>query len=242
MSKEQAHELQEQHQQPQLASNQPQFQQPQPDQQQQTVPTEPQPSHNHIPNPETATEHQPPSYEQARGAPVGQPPADMAPGQAARTVTPLNQLGDTPQYIDCPFCHQRTKTVVRKEGGSMQFVVGAVLCLVCICLTCLPCMLHWFEDTDWFCSKCNTKVATRKNEGAIEVLGPPQLVYSQYGHGAPMNGPQQQQQHQQPQPAPGQQAQQPIPQHQDSLQQQQEIQPQPPHTTATAQHPVDVKN
>ncbi|KAJ4147027.1 hypothetical protein LMH87_001580 [Akanthomyces muscarius] len=119
MSKEQSHELQEQQQQCELPHDQPQQSQQQLNSQQ-SAPTEPQPAHNHILIQETATEVHPPSYEQAKASPAGQPPAGLTPGQAPTTVTPLNQLGDTPQWIDCPFCHKRTKTTVRKEGGSMQ--------------------------------------------------------------------------------------------------------------------------
>ncbi|TQV90789.1 LPS-induced tumor necrosis factor alpha factor [Cordyceps javanica] len=239
MSKEQPHELQEQQPEPQQSPDQPQQSHQQEASQQHAVPAEPQPSHDHVPGRDTAAEHHPPSYEQARAAPAGQPPANMPPGQAAQTVTPLNQLGDMSQWIDCPFCHKRTKTTVRKEGGSMQFIVGAVLCLVCVCLTCLPCLLHWFEDTDWYCSECNAKVAMRKNEGAVQVLGPAQVVYSQYGHQQPMENSQHQQQ--QPQQAASQNdTQQSVPQHSEiSQQQNSEIQVQARETPA--QPPADAK-
>ncbi|OAA66366.1 LPS-induced tumor necrosis factor alpha factor [Akanthomyces lecanii RCEF 1005] len=218
MSKEQSHELQEQQQQCELPHDQPQQSQQQLNSQH-GAPTEPQPAHNHMPIQETATEVHPPSYEQAKASPAGQPPASLTPGQAPTTVTPLNQLGDTPQWIDCPFCHKRTKTT----------------------------------DTDWHCSECKKKVAIRQNEGAIQVLGPTQVVYSQYGNQNPMNNPQQLQgpgqnvQHpdvahqQQPQAVPGQNTYQSMPQHPDASQQQShEIQPQP--LQAPSHPPVDVKN
>ncbi|KAJ3479669.1 hypothetical protein NLG97_g8263 [Lecanicillium saksenae] len=184
---------------------------PQSQPQQQTGPAQPQPTHNHIPSQGAAAEHHPPSYDQAQKAPAaGQPPAAMPQTQAPATVVPLTQLSDMPQWIDCPFCHKRTQTTVRKEGGNMQIIVGAVLCLVCVCLTCLPCLMHWFEDTDWHCSECKNKVAMRKNEGAIEVLGPARVVYSQYPQQQSMGNPQQQP----PQAGPGPNVQQPIPQQQ----------------------------
>ncbi len=35
--------------------------------------------------------------------------------------TPLNQLKHTPQWIDCPFCHQRTETrIEKKQLGPLQ--------------------------------------------------------------------------------------------------------------------------
>lgn len=43
------------------------------------------------------------------------------PMQVPMNVTPLHMLrGEAPQWIDCPFCHTRAKTVVRKEGTAMQ--------------------------------------------------------------------------------------------------------------------------
>jgi len=44
----------------------------------------------------------------------------MNPQQPVPTVTPLNMLGDHPQWIDCPFCQRRTKTRITREGTSMQ--------------------------------------------------------------------------------------------------------------------------
>lgn len=35
-----------------------------------------------------------------------------------RTVTPLHMLGDQPESIDCPFCHRRTETRVRKKPSN----------------------------------------------------------------------------------------------------------------------------
>ncbi|KIE00147.1 LPS-induced tumor necrosis factor alpha factor, partial [Metarhizium majus ARSEF 297] len=140
----------------------------------------------------------PPSYNQAKPANQPPQPANMA-GAPPMAVVPLNQLGDKPQWIDCPFCHQPTMTFVQREGTSMQIIVGAILCLVCICLTCLPCLAGWFEDTQYRCSRCNNMVAIRRHNGPIEVFGPTTPVYSQYsGNQAPMNAQQQQppQQHQ----------------------------------------------
>ena len=62
----------------------------------------------------------PPTYDQAKAAPMGQPPQGFTTAQPPATVIPLNMLGQEPQWIDCPFCHQRTKTMINKEGSSMQ--------------------------------------------------------------------------------------------------------------------------
>ncbi|KAK0710295.1 hypothetical protein B0T26DRAFT_679588 [Lasiosphaeria miniovina] len=115
------------------------------------------------------------------------PNSPMAPGNAAvAAVTPLHLLGDYPQSIDCPFCHQRTQTRVEKVGTPMQMVAGVLCCLFCVCLACVPCMAGWFEETHYFCMSCKQRVAMRPDSGAIQVFGPQTLVPSQY----PAAGPQ----------------------------------------------------
>ncbi len=47
----------------------------------------------------------------------------MTPQHPVAGVTPLNQLGDRPQWIDCPFCKRRTLTRLDKEGTPMQMWV-----------------------------------------------------------------------------------------------------------------------
>lgn len=61
-------------------------------------------------------------------------------------------------------------------------LTGALLCLVCICLAPLPCCLHWFEQTNWYCTGCGKQVATRNPESPVHVLPPPHAlsVPSQY--------------------------------------------------------------
>ncbi|KHN98743.1 LPS-induced tumor necrosis factor alpha factor [Metarhizium album ARSEF 1941] len=138
----------------------------------------------------------PPSYDKANHA----------------SVIPLNQLGNQPQWIDCPFCRQRTMTTVQREGTSMQILVGALLCLFCVCLTCVPCLAGWFEDTHYRCSNCKNVVAIRRHDGPIEVYGPAMPVYSQYsGIQAPMNA----QQSNSQQPSLPQQPRQLLQQHQE---------------------------
>ncbi|KAH6640118.1 hypothetical protein F5144DRAFT_504171 [Chaetomium tenue] len=109
-----------------------------------------------------------------------QSPAPMEAQQPVLGVIPIHQLGDQPQWIDCPFCHQRTMTRVATEGTSMQIVAGVLCCLLCVCLACVPCMAHWFEETNYFCSKCHNKVATRPESGPIVVHGPVAAVPSKH--------------------------------------------------------------
>ena len=48
------------------------------------------------------------------------PLSPAVPEQPALGVTPLNRLGDGPQWIDCPFCKRRTMTRLNSEGTAMQ--------------------------------------------------------------------------------------------------------------------------
>jgi hypothetical protein len=47
-------------------------------------------------------------------------PVSAATKRQAPGVVPLNQLGDQPQWIDCPFCQRRTMTRLNTEGTPMQ--------------------------------------------------------------------------------------------------------------------------
>ncbi|KAK3901833.1 hypothetical protein C8A05DRAFT_34493 [Staphylotrichum tortipilum] len=100
--------------------------------------------------------------------------------QPAVGVTPLSRLGDNPQWIDCPFCEHRTMTRLRKEGTPMQMIAGIVCCLFCVCLACVPCLAHWFEETYYYCSRCNKQVAKRNEDGHITVIVPETVVPSKF--------------------------------------------------------------
>jgi len=110
-------------------------------------------------------------------------------------VTPIDMLqGETPQYIDCPWCHQRTMATASRHGTSMQMVTGFLCCLLCVCLACVPCIAGWFEETEYNCSGCRRLVAKRDDNGHLQVFVPPVLVPShlpaapQPVHPAPVQG------------------------------------------------------
>jgi hypothetical protein len=65
---------------------------------------------------------------------------------------------------------------------SLSSLTGAAFCVVCVCLTPLPCCLHWFEQTQWFCTSCEKQIAVRVRDGEIRVFPTPEesLVPSQY--------------------------------------------------------------
>ncbi|KAI1771049.1 hypothetical protein F4818DRAFT_430967 [Hypoxylon cercidicola] len=90
-------------------------------------------------------------------------------GPNAPVVTPLHMLTEHPTYIDCPFCRQCTMTRTTREGTSTQTLAGVVLCCICVCLACLPCIGGWCENVNIFCSSCNSRVATLPHDGPIQL-------------------------------------------------------------------------
>lgn len=46
-------------------------------------------------------------------------PAMIVPVPEAHRVTPLDHLGQEPEWIDCPWCQRMTKTRVTKEDSDM---------------------------------------------------------------------------------------------------------------------------
>jgi hypothetical protein len=56
----------------------------------------------------------------------------------------------------------------------MTILAGIGLGVICICLACLPCCLHWFPDHDHHCSHCGRRVAhVPQSSGVAQVLAPP---------------------------------------------------------------------
>ncbi|KAK3899954.1 hypothetical protein C8A05DRAFT_17680 [Staphylotrichum tortipilum] len=112
--------------------------------------------------------------------PVDKPPAPVkglpvnldSAQQPVTEVTSLNRLGDEPQSIDCPFCERRATTRLDHRRTAMQFFYGLLCFLGCPCLTCIGCAIHAFENTNYYCSECDKKVATRPNDGPITVYTP----------------------------------------------------------------------
>ncbi|RMY68746.1 hypothetical protein D0862_14952 [Hortaea werneckii] len=72
----------------------------------------PPPQQQQQPMPQQAMPHQPMS----NPYPMQQP---MNPNFAP--VTPLHHLGETEAWIDCPFCHRRTRTRVDKADSNMTW-------------------------------------------------------------------------------------------------------------------------
>ncbi|KAI7485403.1 hypothetical protein KC351_g3942 [Hortaea werneckii] len=118
----------------------------------------------------------------------------------AAPVTPLHRLGIGPAWIDCPFCRRRTRTRVDRPESNMTYVLAVLCCCICVFLTCIPCLAHWFANVDHYCSECDKQVTHQPHDGPVEVLseyGPPTMPsrFAQAsdmemgaGHGQPAGG------------------------------------------------------
>ncbi|KAI1857895.1 hypothetical protein JX265_007660 [Neoarthrinium moseri] len=94
--------------------------------------------------------------------------------------TPLAQLGAMPALIDCPFCSHRGPTRVDEHSSSTTILAGIGIGCLCICLACLPCMLHWFYDVDHYCTHCNQRVCFVPNGGIPQPVHPQQGAPQHY--------------------------------------------------------------
>ncbi|XXH02039.1 hypothetical protein Hte_008404 [Hypoxylon texense] len=110
------------------------------------------------------------SKKSMKDTPKGDKKPQASAGSNVRVVMPLHLLTEDPAWINCPFCRHRTKTRTTRQGTSTQTLAGAVLCIFCICLACVPCAAGWCENVHIFCSSCNTRVATIPHDGPIQVV------------------------------------------------------------------------
>ncbi|KAI4591629.1 Piwi-like protein 2 [Pestalotiopsis sp. 9143b] len=191
-----------------------------------TSPTPPQPAHTaselHIHDQQKSTAGTSPHPLQPTGQPNYAPyAASRAHADPDAVVTPLHLLGPAPACIDCPYCSRRGLTRVDESDSGMTFVAGIGLGVICICLACLPCCLHWFQDRDHFCAHCGRRVAhVPQGSGVAQVVAPP--PQQQQGYQMTPQPKYAAQQQQQTQQQPDQQKQLP----QEPLQQQQGVQEQ----------------
>lgn len=51
-------------------------------------------------------------------------------------------------------------------------IVGALLCLICVCCAIIPCVAGWFEVTEYRCRACKQLVASRPSDAPVQVYGP----------------------------------------------------------------------
>ncbi|KAI1075391.1 hypothetical protein F5B20DRAFT_387701 [Whalleya microplaca] len=147
-------------------------------------------------NPQT---NNPPAPYEVAGNNITQPPAAyQSPGhhtgpQRAPPYTnaipvlpmPLASLGTLPALIDCPFCNSRCQTRIQEEDSSMTIVAGIGMGLICLCLACIPCLAHWCQDVDHFCSICNQRVAHVPYNGITQPVHPTPIPQG-YNMGTPL--------------------------------------------------------
>ncbi|KAF2738502.1 hypothetical protein EJ04DRAFT_509645 [Polyplosphaeria fusca] len=111
-------------------------------------------------------------------------------------VTDLEHLGESPAYIDCPYCEKRTLTRVEQNDSSQTTHVNPFLCLLrlmyvlrpayhsyrlaaalcCLCCgvitVCIPFLCHWCADIDHRCSECGKQVSHKPHDGPVQARYP----------------------------------------------------------------------
>jgi len=119
---------------------------------------------------------QPPAYHEATTDKSQMPynhsqpmPAQNQMGQG-HMVTPLERLGEEAAWVDCPYCKRITQTRVGQEHSTMTVLSGFLLGCLCICLACLPCIMHSCADVDQYCSNCNKKLTHMPYDKPIRVV------------------------------------------------------------------------
>ncbi|CCT62920.1 uncharacterized protein FFUJ_00475 [Fusarium fujikuroi IMI 58289] len=99
-------------------------------------------------------------------------------------VTPLDQLGDHPKFVDCPFCRHLAETRVKKVSSKMTHVSATVLGFTTIAGAVVPYAGKWHSHTAHYCSNCDHKVAIRKwGSSQMKPQGTPDYLreVSRYG-------------------------------------------------------------
>ncbi|KAF5020102.1 hypothetical protein F66182_7865 [Fusarium sp. NRRL 66182] len=111
----------------------------------------------------------PPSYNSS----APHPPTQYS-SEAVQYVTPLQQLGDLPKFVDCPFCRRRAETRVKKSASKMTHVSAAVLGFGTIVGGVAPYAGKWHSHTSHYCTNCEHKVAIRRwGSKKMKALGAP---------------------------------------------------------------------
>ncbi|KAF4963832.1 hypothetical protein FSARC_8192 [Fusarium sarcochroum] len=101
-------------------------------------------------------------------------------------VTPLDQLGDHPKFVDCPFCRHRVETRVKKTSSKMTHVSATVLGFTTIAGAAVPYAGKWHSHTSHYCSNCDHKVAMRRwGSKEMKAMGTPDHMREAYDFGAP---------------------------------------------------------
>ncbi|KAH8307088.1 hypothetical protein KR044_004701 [Drosophila immigrans] len=113
----------------------------------------------------------PPSYDQATATPAQT--MGPAPTTTTTTVTPAvttqhtvivvpgSQYGPEPQDVQCPYCHNFTRTRVSYRPNSRTHLIALVLCLFQLyCCVCLPYCISSCMNTNHYCGMCDQYLGT----------------------------------------------------------------------------------
>merc|ERR1712043_37059 len=106
---------------------------------------------------------QPGTYQPVTQQPGYAPtPAETVVSQPRVVVVMLN-VGEHPQNMVCPFCHNNIVTQTTYKMGIFAWFSAAGMCLLCCCWAGLiPCFVNWFKDVSHQCPSCKTVVGTNK--------------------------------------------------------------------------------
>ncbi|KAF9772284.1 hypothetical protein IL306_010016 [Fusarium sp. DS 682] len=129
------------------------------------------------PQPQYPYPYSPGGYAQPQQPGFGAQSPQLPPynnNQVVTYVTPLDQLGDHPKFVDCPFCRCRAETRVKKTSSKMTHVSAAALGFTTIAGAAVPYAGKWASHTVHYCSNCDHKVAIRKwGSRQMKPLGTP---------------------------------------------------------------------
>ncbi|KAJ5176583.1 uncharacterized protein N7482_002460 [Penicillium canariense] len=117
---------------------------------------------------------------QAQPAPPGQ-------GLVVQKAVNVNQLGEEPRLVNCPFCNREGDTRVNKESMGATGMAAVCCCLFggIICAF-LPYCMEMCHDSHHFCTNCGQKVAAiRPHDGQVQVFSPHSPVVTAPGHVQP---------------------------------------------------------
>ncbi|KAH8370979.1 hypothetical protein KR093_005868 [Drosophila rubida] len=115
----------------------------------------------------------PPSYDQATATPAQTTggatatvtttvtPAVTTGAQHTVIVVPGSPYGPEPQDVQCPYCHNYTRTRVSYRPNSRTHLIALLLCLFQLyCCVCLPYCISSCMNTNHYCGMCDHYLGT----------------------------------------------------------------------------------
>ncbi|KAK2007076.1 hypothetical protein LZ32DRAFT_651379 [Colletotrichum eremochloae] len=98
------------------------------------------------------------------------------PGNIQRPVNYVvrpEALGDSPDFVDCPWCHSRQKTTVSSEASSTTMIASLFCCIVLACIgAIIPFVCGWGYDVEHRCGQCHKPVARMPDGGTMTAVYP----------------------------------------------------------------------